>query len=468
MVEQRNHLPSEFGCSLQQLRTASDWRTYNAARYDIKSISFTYTALLYSTHVSFLARANQFCSVTIRYYWLRQERAISTAFLRHRNRKRQRRFGQKWTKLVFTEFTVAESLFTRWCAHIQRIAAKQSQSIGNCVRVEWWRQFQKFHYTRIVHVPADCRSYRWYWWQWWLLVRNFEFDLSLSGFRTEIFLFCFRFVCEQKPPHLRTPVMVELNSEEDSDVIIVETETEIKEEEVNSAEQLDATSSNSRQLLKPTTSRRQRNSSVSSENVRPEENSNDVPCATTTRRKRRQNMNVENRDDGDGPSRIKMVIRTDPQAPYASTVTTGALLADCHTATTSHGRSSFDGSGPSTSTSVIRQPFNPFKKKKYTVYDASSESSDSTDSSSSDSSHEALPKQKRLKKRPSQKTLKMHSNKKMFTKKLKLQLKLKEMMKCLQGSNENRGNISSSCSSTSSSSSDSSSMDEEEKESSSE
>ncbi|KAG4073475.1 hypothetical protein HA402_000699 [Bradysia odoriphaga] len=297
------------------------------------------------------------------------------------------------------------------------------------------------------------------------------------------------FVCEQKPPHLRTPIMVELNSEEDSDVIIVE--TEIKEESSGTEEQPDpSTSANARHLPKPSTSRRRRNTNDSSDSltllqsVATDETPNDVPCVPT-RRKRRQQLNDETCRGDDGPPRIKMIIRSDPQTPYSSTVTTGALLADSKSAiaTVSQANIGYDGSGPSTSTStVIRQPYSqtrnvPFKKKKYTIYDASSESSDldSTDSSSSDSSHEELklPKQKRLIKRASQKSLKMQNKHKKFTKnlKLKMKLKMKQMMKHLQephdvGSNSNY--ISSSCSSSSSSSSDaSSSMDDDDKESSS-
>lgn len=286
------------------------------------------------------------------------------------------------------------------------------------------------------------------------------------------------FVCEQKPPHLRTPIMVELNSDEDSDVMIVE--TEIKEEHSSTEQPNPSTSSNARNLLKPSTSKRSRNTNDSAENVKfldkPEESTNDVPCATT-RRKRRQQMNDENnRGEGDGPSKIKpMIIRTDPQTPYSSTITTGALLTDCNIATLSQANATFDGSGPSTS--VIRQPYStqsiPFKKKKYTIYDASSESSDldSTDSSSSDSSHEDCkpPKQKRLTKKQSRKTLKMHNKHKIFTKTLQMKIKMKQMMKRLQEPIDvgtNRGEISS-CTSSSSSSSDTSSVDDEEKESSS-
>lgn len=312
------------------------------------------------------------------------------------------------------------------------------------------------------------------------------FLISLTKFFF-CFFFQFRFVCEQKPPHLRTPIMVELNSDEDSDVMIVE--TEIKEESSSTDHGNEpSTSSNARHLFKPSTSKRRRNTDDSSENVNVpakivEENANnDVPGATT-RRKRRQQTNDENRDDGDGPSRIKMIIRSDPQTPYSSTVTTGALLADCNSpnATMSQARVSFDGSGPSTSASVIRQPHaermfsSNNKKKSYTIYDASSESSDldSTDSSSSDSSHEDCKplKQKRLTKRPSHKTtlniVKMHNKHKMLAKNLKMKIKMKRMMKRLQEPidiGDIRGDISTSCSSSSSSSSESSEDDDEDEE----
>lgn len=272
--------------------------------------------------------------------------------------------------------------------------------------------------------------------------------------------------------------MVELNSDEDSDVIIVE--TEIKQENSSTENPHPSTSSHSRSLLKASTSKRCRNTANddSTETVKsadkPEESPIDVPSAQT-RRKRRQQMNDEsNRGDGDGPSRIKMIIRSDPQSPYSSTITTGALLNNSANATTSQANVSFDGSGPSTS--VIRQPYCtrniPLKKKKYTIYDASSESSDSSDSSSSDSSHEDCKplKPKRLTKKQSRKTLMMHNNHKIFTKKLQMKINMKQMMKRLKEPTEvgsNRGNISSSGTSTSSSSDDTSSMDEEEKESSS-
>lgn len=291
------------------------------------------------------------------------------------------------------------------------------------------------------------------------------------------------FVCEQKPPHLRTPIMVELNSEEDSDVIIVE--TEIKEESSDTEEQPDASTSSNLRNPKPSTSRQRRSTNDDSsddvtlfQSVATEENPNDVP-SVPTRRKRRQQVNDATCAGDDGPPRIKMIIRSDPQTPFSSTVTTGALLPDSKSAmaTVSQACISYDGSGPSTST-VIRQPYTtqrtiPFRKKKYTVYDASSESSDldSTDSSSSDSSHEELKLQqqhKRLTKRPSQKSLKMQNKHKKFAKnlKMKMKLKVKRMMKLRDvGSNY----ISSSCSSSSSSSSseESSTMDDDDKESSS-
>lgn len=277
--------------------------------------------------------------------------------------------------------------------------------------------------------------------------------------------------------------MVELNSEEDSDVIIVE--TEIKEEHSSSEQPpIPTTSLNTKHLYKPSTSKRRRNTVDNTETVKltenTEENTNDVP-STLTRRKRRHQANDDNgHGDGEGPSRIKMIIRSDPQSVlYSSTITTGALLGDGANATMSQTNASFvDDSGPSTS--VIRQPFNarniPFRKKKYTIYDASSESSDldSTDSSiSSDSSHEECKplKQKRLTKKQSRKTLKMQNKQKILAKSLQMKIKMNQMMKRLK---EGKGvvgrcNISSSSNSTSSSSSDvTTSMDEEEKESSSE
>lgn len=287
------------------------------------------------------------------------------------------------------------------------------------------------------------------------------------------------FVCEQKPPHLRTPVMVELNSEEDSDVIIVE--TEIKEENSSSEQAIPSTSANARNIARPSTSRRLRNTN---ENVEPvklcnkaEENTSDVPCtaSVTTRRKRRTQMEENNHGDGEGPSRIKMIIRSGPS--YSSTITTGALLTDSNSANpTTMSQVSFDGSGPSTS--VIRQPYSsrniPFKKK-YTIYDASSESSDldTTESSSSDSSHDEYkgPKQKRLTKKQSRKTMKMHKKHKILTKNLHMKMKMKQIMKRLQEPSEvgskRVNDISSSSSSCSSSSIETSSMDDEGKESSS-
>lgn len=280
------------------------------------------------------------------------------------------------------------------------------------------------------------------------------------------------FVCEQKPPHLRTPVMVELNSEEDSDVIIIE--TEIKEENNSSEHAIPSTSANARNIAKPSTSRRRRNTNENPETVklsnRPEEN--DVKCTVTTRRKRRAQLEDSNHGEGEGPSR--MIVRSDPS--YSSTITTGALLTDSNSAnatTMSQANVNFDGSGPSTS--VIRQPYSsrsiPFKKK-YTTYDASSESSDldSTESSSSDSSQVEYkgPKQKRLTKKQ---TLKMQKKHNIFTKNLQMKMKMRQMMKRLQEEpSEDGTNIvnSSSSSSCSSSSIETSSMDDEEKESSSE
>lgn len=282
--------------------------------------------------------------------------------------------------------------------------------------------------------------------------------------------------------------MVELNSDEDSDVIIVE--TEIKVENSSTEQPVPSTSSNPKHLFKPSTSKRSRNTGDNTEIVKlPDKTdgttANDVPPSAATRRKRRIQMDDESSrgDMGDGPSRIKMIIRSDPQTPYSSTITTGALLGDCSSAvnaTMPQVNATFDGSGPSTS--VIRQPFSvrniSFKKKKYTIYDASSESSDldSTDSSSSDSSQEDCKplKQKRLTKKQSRKTLQVHNKHKNFAKNLQLKIKMNKMLKRLREPNiaatssRGGGNVTSSCTSSSSSSSDdTTSIDEEEKESSS-
>ncbi|KAJ6642914.1 E3 ubiquitin-protein ligase Topors [Pseudolycoriella hygida] len=262
------------------------------------------------------------------------------------------------------------------------------------------------------------------------------------------------FVCEQKPPHLRTPVMVELNSEEDSDVIIVE--TEIKVENCNTDQPTTSTGLRSRSLA-PTTSHCHRDSTDSGETIKMS-NKREVE---NPRRKRKRSINDEHsRGDGDGPSRIKMLIRSDSYAANTSTITTGAFLGDSKIPNTSmpQGNTSLDGSGPSTS--VIRQPYKKAaRKKKYSVYDASSESSclNSTESTSSDSSQEDCKpiKQKRLTKKPSRKTVKVHKKHEFFTKKLQFKLKMRKMIRRLKEPKENTNRD------------DTSSMEDDQKESSS-
>lgn len=274
------------------------------------------------------------------------------------------------------------------------------------------------------------------------------------------------FVCEQKPPHLRTPVMVELNSDEDSDVMIIE--TEVKEENARPEQPIASTSSGSRVLLKPSASRRRTSTEDSDEAVnvtdRYEEIRKEIPSAPTRRKRKLQANDEDNRGAGEGPSRIKMIIRTQPNTSYSSTITTGELIDDSsEDATMSQENASFDGPAAS----VIRQPRNiPFKREKYTLYDASSESSgfDSTDSSSGEYTLEELKplKQKRLTKKPCRKSVKLPNKNKLFNKTMHMKNKMKQMRRHL-----NCGAGESSSTTTSSSSSSDDTSDDEEKESSS-